>query len=217
MTSYFSCLLECTECYSIFLVRRNYSKVFFRDGHEKLVLTLNLLFTAFSRYFCTLIFPRSLLSCRCWPSLSSGLVKIICALGNICHSETPNKESFFRNAKFYKIGIWTLWLLQSPVGLWQCNIHAFNSVVINKLRQDNSGQALKESVSADSEVPDIMFVCSMVDYGIHTYIEAVRYIFISKIRFCVLMVQIADPCCELKIENDIFVSHVGLFSEVMFL
>ena len=58
-----------------------------------------------------------------------------------------------------------------------------NSVVIIKLRQDKSRQALKESVSADSEVPDIMFVCSMVDYGIHTYIEAVRYIFISKICF----------------------------------
>ena len=92
-----------------------------------------------------------------------------------------------------------------------------NSVVINKLRQDNSGQALKESVSADSEVPDIMFICSTVDYGIHTYIEAVRYIFISKICFCVLMVQVADLCCEVKIENDIFVSHVNIFSKVMFL
>ena len=92
-----------------------------------------------------------------------------------------------------------------------------NSVVSIKLRQDKSRQALKESVSADSEVPDIMFVCSMVDFGIHTYIEAVRYIFISKICFCVLMVQIADLCCEVKIKNDIFVSLVGLFSKVMFL
>ena len=92
-----------------------------------------------------------------------------------------------------------------------------NSVVINKLRQDNSGQALKESVSADSEVPDIMFICSTVDYGIRTYIEAVRYIFISKICFCVLMVQVADLCCDVKIENDIFVSHVNIFSKVMFL
>ena len=92
-----------------------------------------------------------------------------------------------------------------------------NSVVIIKLRQDKSRQALKESVSADSEVPDIMFVCSMVDYGIHTYIEAVRYIFIPKICFCVLMVQITDPCCEVKIENDIFVSLVGMFSKLMFL
>ena len=92
-----------------------------------------------------------------------------------------------------------------------------NSVVINKLRQDNSGQALKESVSVDSEVPDIMFICSTVDYGIHTYIEAVRYIFISKICFCVLMVQVADLCCEVKIENYIFVSHVNIFSKVMFL
>ena len=92
-----------------------------------------------------------------------------------------------------------------------------NSVVINKLRQDNSGQALKESVSVDSEVPDIMFICSTVDYGIHTYIEAVRYVFIPKICFCVLMVQVADLCCEVKIENDIFVSHVTIFSKVMFL
>ena len=92
-----------------------------------------------------------------------------------------------------------------------------NSVVINKLRQDNSGQALKESVSADSEVPDIMFICSTVDYGTHTYIEAVRYTFISKICFCVLMVQVADLCCDVKIENDIFVSHVNIFSKVMFL
>ena len=98
-----------------------------------------------------------------------------------------------------------------------CDIHAYNSVVINKLRQDKSSQALKESVSADSEVPDIMFICSMIDYGIRTYIEAVRYIFISKICFCVLMVQIADLCCEVKIENDTFVSLVGLFSKVMFL
>ena len=29
--------------------------------------------------------------------------EIICALGNICYSETPNKESFFRVPKFYKI------------------------------------------------------------------------------------------------------------------
>ena len=76
-----------------------------------------------------------------------------------------------------------------------------NSVVIIKLRQDKSRQALKESVSADSEAPDIMFVCSMVDYGIHTYIEAVRYIFISKICFCVLMVQVADLCCEVKLRT----------------
>ena len=62
-----------------------------------------------------------------------------------------------------------------------------------------------------------MFICSMVDYGIHTYIEVVRYILIFKICFCVFMVQIADLCCEVKIENDIFVSLVGLFSEVMFL
>ena len=59
----------------------------------------------------------------------------------------------------------------------------------------------QESVSADSEAPDIMFICSMVDYSIHTYTEAARYIFISKICFCVLMVQIADFCCEVKIKN----------------
>ena len=31
----------------------------------------------------------------------------------------------------------------------------------------------------DSEAPDFVFVFSMVDYGIHAYIEAVRCIFIS--------------------------------------
>ena len=74
---------------------------------------------------------------------------------------------------------------------------------------------VQKSVSADSEVLDIKFICSVVDYGIHTYIEAMRYIFISKICFCVLMVQIADLCCEVKIENDIFL--FGLFSKMMFL
>ena len=44
MTSYFSCLQECTECYSIFLVRRHFSKLFFRDGHDKLVLYFSLHF-----------------------------------------------------------------------------------------------------------------------------------------------------------------------------
>ena len=57
----------------------------------------------------------------------------------------------------------------------------------------------------------------MVDYGIHTYIEAVRYIFISKICFCVSMLQTADLCREVKIKNDIFVFLFGIFSEVMFL
>ena len=31
--------------------------------------------------------------------------EILCALGNICHSETPDKESFSHVAKFYKIDI----------------------------------------------------------------------------------------------------------------
>ena len=56
----------------------------------------------------------------------------------------------------------------------------------------------------DSEAPDIMFNCSVVDYCVHAYIEAVRYIFIPKICFCVLMVQVANSCCVVKIKNDIF-------------
>ena len=44
---------------------------------------------------------------------------------------------------------------------------------------------VQESVSVDSEAPDIMFICSMVDYCVHAYIEVVRYVFISKICFCV--------------------------------
>ena len=35
--------------------------------------------------------------------LSGNDQEIHCALGNICHSETPDKESFPRVAKFYKI------------------------------------------------------------------------------------------------------------------
>ena len=58
-----------------------------------------------------------------------------------------------------------------------------------------------------------MFICSMVDYGIHAYIEAVKYIFVSKICFIVLFVQIPELCREVTIENDIFVSLVGMFSE----
>ena len=46
--------------------------------------------------------------------------------------------------------------------------------------------------------------------------KAVRYIFISKIFFCVLMEQIVGSCCGVKINNDIFVSPVDMFSKVMF-
>ena len=68
----------------------------------------------------------------------------------------------------------------------------------------------------DSEAPDIMLICSMVDYGTHVYIEAIRYIIISKICFSVLMEQIVGSCCGVKINNDIFVSPVDMFSKVMF-
>ena len=68
----------------------------------------------------------------------------------------------------------------------------------------------------DSEAADIMLICSMVDYGSHAYIEAVRYIIISKICFCVLMEQIVGSCCGVKINHDIFVSPVDMFSKVMF-
>ena len=37
------------------------------------------------------------------PRFSAKEREIICALENICHSETPDKESFFLDAKFYKI------------------------------------------------------------------------------------------------------------------
>ena len=55
---------------------------------------------------------------------------------------------------------------------------------------------VQESVSADSEAPDIMFICPMVDYGIHAYIGAVKCTFMSKFCFCVLMEQIVGSCCE---------------------
>ena len=51
-----------------------------------------------------------------------------------------------------------------------------------------------------------MFICCMVDYGIHAYIDEMKYIFVSKICFIVLFVQIPELCREVTIENDIFVS-----------
>ena len=56
---------------------------------------------------------------------------------------------------------------------------------------------VQESVSADSEAPDIMFICPMVDYGIHVYIGAVKCTFMSKFCFCVLMEQILGMCSKL--------------------
>ena len=49
-----------------------------------------------------------------------------------------------------------------------------------------------------------MFMFSTVDYSIHAYIGAVKYIVISKICFIVLFVQIPELCREVTIENDIF-------------
>ena len=82
---------------------------------------------------------------RCWPSLSLGLIKIICALGNICLSETPNKESFFHNAKFYKIGIWILWLFHNNLGISQ----EFFGQVIHSLFPPP--QALREILKSNSK------------------------------------------------------------------
>ena len=45
---------------------------------------------------------------------------------------------------------------------------------------------VQESISAISEAPDIMFICSVVDYAIHAYAEAVIYIFIFKSVFVLL-------------------------------
>ena len=62
-----------------------------------------------------------------------------------------------------------------------------------------------------------MFIFSTVDYGIHAYIGAVKYIVISKICFIVLFVQIPELCREVTIENDIFVSLLVCSPKVMFL
>ena len=42
---------------------------------------------------------------------------------------------------------------------------------------------VQKSVSVDSEAPDIMFICPTIDYCIHAYIEAVRYISSPKSAF----------------------------------
>ena len=62
-----------------------------------------------------------------------------------------------------------------------------------------------------------MFICCMVDYGIHAYIDEMKDIFVSKICFIVLFVQIPELCREVTIENDIFVSLLVCSPKVMFL
>ena len=59
-----------------------------------------------------------------------------------------------------------------------------------------------------------MFICCMVDYGIHAYIDEMKYIFVSKICFIVLFVQIPELCREVTIENDIFVSFCLVKAEI---
>ena len=67
----------------------------------------------------------------------------------------------------------------------------------------NAGKPLdvRESVSADSEAPDMMFICSMVDYGIHTYIEAVRYISSPKSVFVYLWYKLQNCVVKLKLRT----------------
>ena len=55
--------------------------------------------------------------------------------------------------------------------------------------------------TADSEAPDIMFICSMVDYGIHTYIEAVRYISSPKSVFVYLWYKLQNCVVKLKLRT----------------
>ena len=44
-----------------------------------------------------------------------------------------------------------------------------------------------------------------------------KYIFTSKVGFCVLMPQIVGSCCVVKFKSDIFVSLFGMFSKMTFL
>ena len=44
-----------------------------------------------------------------------------------------------------------------------------------------------------------------------------KYIFTSKVGFCVLMAQIVGSCCVVKFKSDIFVSLFGMFSKMTFL
>ena len=61
--------------------------------------------------------------------------------------------------------------------------------------------------------------CSSVLRSITAFILILRRSNIFRLQnlFFVLIVQIADLCCEVKIKNDIFVFLFGMFSEVMFL
>ena len=74
---------------------------------------------------------------------------------------------------------------------------------------------VQESVSATLK----RLISGFFFYGRVRYscLYSVRFIFTSKVCFCELMAQIVGSCCVVKIKNDIFVSHVGMFSKVMFL
>ena len=85
-----------------------------------------------------------------------------------------------------------------------------NSVAINKLNCGRRAfmRTLKHLIS-----------CSSVLRSITAFIPILRRWNIFRLQnlFFVLIVQIADLCCEVKIKNDIFVFLFGMFSEVMFL
>ena len=70
----------------------------------------------------------------------------------------------------------------------------------------------RDSVSTDSEAH---LFYGRLQYS-YLYWGGEIY-FHLQICFYVLMVQIADLCCEVKIKNDIFVFLFGMFSKVMFL
>ena len=117
--------------------------------------------------------------------------------------------------RFFHIHCFQLVCDNVPFTLFNITV---NSAVINKLRQDEGGQVLWCSGKRFCELGSAWYhvYFSVVDYAIHAHTEAVRYIFISKICFCVLMALLTDLCCEVKINNDILCLF-GIFSKVMFL
>ena len=77
-------------------------------------------------------------------SLSSGLEEIICALGNICHSETSDKESFSRFAKFYKIDGEVLEAEQKMYASFRC-VRGLGHMTVSEMQR-----AIQEKVLFDT-------------------------------------------------------------------
>ena len=68
-------------------------------------------------------------------------LEIICALGNICNSETPDKESFYRIAKFYNIDGEILEAEQKMYASF-CRVRALGHMTVSEMLGGQCGRMI---------------------------------------------------------------------------